>query len=309
LANDGLVRPLDKEGDQWEVAHDFVARLLQPIVRNWRKSAWDSARPWLAPAALSVWLLAAVVTIFAFPSFHDDSILRDLRSVGLVPGAPNDQGSATFLQNGQAIEDPPKFWRVASRIADLGYPVAGLDLSATGLTTLQGMPPLPALTDLNLSATGLTTLQGMPPLPALANLELSYATHLNSLQGMPPLPALTKLDLSATGLTTLQGMPPLPALTDLNLSAPGLTTLQGMPPLPALTKLDLSATGLTTLQGIPALPELKVIDLNHIKELKSEDFDQLKYSPKLEKIIVTRGQIDPSAVPEDRRRLLSLTRD
>jgi len=50
---------------------------------------------------------------------------------------------------------------------------------------------------------------------------------------------------------------------------------------------------------MPALPELKLID---ITELKLDGFDQLKSSPKLEKIIVTRGQIDLSAVPEELRR-------
>jgi len=211
LANDGLVRPLDKGGDRWEVAHDFVGRLLQPIVRNWRKSAWESARAWLAPAALSVWLVAAVATIFVFPSLHDDFILRDLRTVGLVPGAPNDQGSATFSQNGRPIEDQPKFWRVASRVGDLGYPVAGLLINNPDLTTLDGMPALPALTDLDLSRAGLTSLQGMPALPALTDLDLS-STGLTSLQGMPALPELKLIDiteLKLDGFDQLKSSPKL----------------------------------------------------------------------------------------------------
>jgi hypothetical protein len=76
LANDGLVRPLDKGGDRWGVAHDFVARLLQPIVRNWRKSAWASARPWLAPAALLVWTSGALPTVR--PTYSSSS----MRAIG-----------------------------------------------------------------------------------------------------------------------------------------------------------------------------------------------------------------------------------
>jgi len=356
LANDGLVRPLDKGGDQWEVAHDFVARLLQPIVRNWRKSAWQTARPWLAPAALSGWLVAAVATIVVFPSLYDDLILRDLRTVGLVPGAPNDQGSATFSQNGRPIEDQKKFWRVASRMADLGYVVAGLTINNRDLTTLDGMPALPALTTLSLSqpvflkelnpSIGLTSLQGMPALPALTKLDLS-GTILTSLQGMPALPALTSLDLSNAGLTSLQDMPALPALTQLSLSNASLTSLQGMPALPALTSLDLSHTGVTSLQGMPTLPALTELDLSntglrslqgmpslpaltklklmfargltslqgmpalpqvrgiYLTNLQLEGLDQLKSLPKLEEIIVvTREQIDLTAVPEEIRSLV-----
>jgi hypothetical protein len=344
VANDGLVRPLDKDGDQWEVAHDFVARLLQPIVRNWRKGVWESVRPWLAPATLSFWLVGAVATILVFPSLHDDFVLRDLRTAGLVPGPPNDQGSATFFQNGQRIESQQKFWRVVSRMSDLSYPVADLtiktgyllnlngmpalpaltrlDLSSSVLTSLEGMPVFPALTQLHLSSEYLTNLQGMPALPALAQL-LVEASKLTSLQGMPALPALTQLYLNCEKLTSLQGMPALPALTELYLTSEKLTNLQGMPALPALIRLVLNSTSLTSLQGMPALPALAYLDLRsgyltslqgmpalpelrliEIEHLDLVGFDQLKFSPKLEKIVVRTRRIGASAVPEEFGRLV-----
>jgi hypothetical protein len=322
VANDGLVRPLDKDGDQWEVAHDFVARLLQPIVRNWRKGVWESVRPWLAPATLSFWLVGAVATILVFPSLHDDFVLRDLRTAGLVPGPPNDEGSATFFQNGQRIESQQKFWRVVSRMSDLSYPVADLtiktgyllnlngmpalpaltrlDLSSSVLTSLEGMPVFPALTQLHLSSEYLTNLQGMPALPALTQLYLN-CEKLTSLQGMPALPALTELYLTSEKLTNLQGMPALPALIRLVLNSTSLTSLQGMPALPALAYLDLRSGYLTSLQGMPALPELRLIEIEHLDLV---GFDQLKFSPKLEKIVVRTRRIGASAVPEEFGRLV-----
>jgi hypothetical protein len=82
LANDGLVRRLGGTVERWEVAHDFVARLLQPSLRNWRKSAWQAMRPWLMPGSLAIWLVALVGMIFFYPWLHDEYIISQPRTVG-----------------------------------------------------------------------------------------------------------------------------------------------------------------------------------------------------------------------------------
>jgi hypothetical protein len=115
-----------------------------------------------------------------------------------------------------------KFRRVSTLMASLTYPVVGLRIRQNSdLTSLQGMPPLPALTAVDFSS-----------------------TPLQSLQGMPTFPALTVLNVSLSGLNTLRGMPTLPALKSLDLSGSlRLESRQGMPTLPALTKLDVSVSG------------------------------------------------------------------
>jgi hypothetical protein len=285
FANDGLVRRLHGTPEKWEVAHDFVVRLLQPLLRSWQKSIWDRSRPYLVPIPLLVWLLAMVGLTVFYPALHDEYILRELRTVGLVPGAPTEDG-ITFITNGTSIEDVAHFWEVGSLLQGLRSPVLGLNLSETNahtilqgmpalprlisldlnnssVTSLEGMPTLPALTDLNLHATGVTSLEGMPALPALIKLDLSETDSFTSLQGMPALPALMGLDLSGTQVTSLQGMPALPALIFLSLADTQVASLEGMPALPALTGLDLSGTQLTSLQGMPALPALTTLDLNN----------------------------------------------
>ncbi|MGZ0167742.1 MAG: nSTAND1 domain-containing NTPase, partial [Planctomycetales bacterium] len=52
----GLVRPLTHDADvqarTWEVAHDFLARLLVPILETPHRTLWQKTRPTLAPLAL-----------------------------------------------------------------------------------------------------------------------------------------------------------------------------------------------------------------------------------------------------------------
>jgi hypothetical protein len=282
LTNDGLVRYLQGTPEKWEVAHDFVARLLQPLLRSWRKSVWQHSRRFLIPVPLGVLLFATVALTVFYPTLYDEYILAKLRTVGLV-SAPSKEGGAVFLQNGAPISDIAEFWKTASRLDGLNQRVVGLeipntgvtslqgmpalpalaslDLSRTEITSLQGMPALPALASLNLSSAGITSLQGMPALPALDSLDLRYG-RITSLQGMPALPALALLDLSYGRITSLQGMPALPALASLDLRDNKITDFQGMPALPALASLDLSGTGITSLQGMPALPALASLDLS-----------------------------------------------
>jgi hypothetical protein len=301
LANDGLVRRLGGTPERWEVAHDFIARLLQPSLRNWRKSAWEAMRPWLLPASLAIWLAALGGAIFFYPGLHDEYIISRLRKVGLVSDA-SVNGGATFKQNGTPIFNQTRFWRIASLMTGLSYPVVGLSFQLTDLTSLQGMPALPALTSLNLSSSGLMNLQGMPALPALTSLDLS-SSSIESLQGMPALPALTSLDLSSSGrLISLQGMPALPALTSLNLTfTQELESLQGMPALPALTSLNLSDNSyLKSLGNLPNLPELRSI---YLVDTYVSDWEKLSSLPNLQGITVSRRQYDlvlPS-IPADLR--------
>jgi hypothetical protein len=291
LANDGLVRRLHGTPEKWEVAHDFVARLLQPLLRSWRRSAWERGRPYLAPIPLAVWLLAMFGLIVFYPALHDEYVLSKLRGVGLVPGPPADAG-LTFNQNGTPIKDVVHFWQVVSKLQDLSTPVVGLRVSGVvGLISLQGMPALPALMTLDFNSDrSLTNLQGVPALPALTTLDLTL-TELVSLQGMPALPTLRTLVLRATSIRGLQDMPTLPALTKLDLGYT-IVALQEMPALPALTTLDLSYNEpLTSLQGMPALPLLAELCL---EGSAITDLSVLPQLPALVKIRIKEGQIDPT---------------
>ena len=317
LASDGLVRQLPGRPERWEVAHDFVARLLQPMLRSWRRGAWEWSRPYLVPVPLGVLAVVVAGLVVFYPTLHDDYILRKLREVGLQPGPTAEEGTS-FGWNGSKIVDVARFWRAVALVGELNPPVVSLsiagakelttleglpalpslvslELAGTGITTLNGMPELKALTSLDLDRSELTTLQGMPQLVSLESLDLSN-TKILTLQGMPALPALDTLRLNGAWLKTLQGMPELKALTSLDLGSTGFATLQGMPKLSALTKLYLNRVGLKTLQGMLGLPQLTEIDLRRAYNVS--DLSILAGLPKLARVVLTEDQakmlhIDP----------------
>jgi hypothetical protein len=128
LVNAGLVRRLPGAPERWEVAHDFVARLWQPILRSWRSTISEQALRILPPLAVVVWLIAMASGALFYPSLHDEYLLTQIRSVGLVPGNPDMRG-ATFTHNGMYFSDDAKFWGALSLLKDLSYRTVGLQLA------------------------------------------------------------------------------------------------------------------------------------------------------------------------------------
>ena len=289
LADSGLVRTVDRDGTRWELAHDFVARLVQPIVQNWRQTVWEMARPWLAPSALIAWLAILGSSSYLFSTWHLNSARRQLDSAGLSLAAQPKEGGNAVLYNGQEVYEDP-FKKATVHLSEVYAPVTSLDFSnAKHLSSLEGMFIPPTVTSLNLRSSGIATLAGMEALRKLAKLDLSR-TSLSDLAGSPELPALTELSLSSTnlksvsrmqifpalrvldlsynwGLNSLAGMPVQPELAILNLTRTGLENLAGFPAFPKLTELRLGSSSLTSLAGMPVLPSLITLILADMPKL------------------------------------------
>jgi hypothetical protein len=291
LANCGLVRTVDQDGTRWELAHDFVARLVQPIVQNWRQTAWEMARPWVAPSALIAWLVILGSSSYLFSSWHLNFARRELDRAGLSLAAQPKEGGNAVQYNRQDV-DEDTFKKATAHLSKVYSPVTTLDFSkakhlsslegvsipttvtslnleSSGITTLVGMKPLSQLSKLNLSRTKLLDLSGMPILPALTDLSISNMNNLRSISQMPILQALKTLDLSWNWeLTTLTGMPVQPQLLTLDLGFNKLESLAGLPMLSKLTYLRLSnSEKLTSLAGMPVLPSLITLTMEDLSNL------------------------------------------
>jgi hypothetical protein len=310
LAEDGLVRAVDKAGRQWEVAHDFVARLVLPLLESARISRWDRMRPWLPLGAIVVWAAIIACGAIAYPDWHQARLRVRLAELGLV-SAPSPSTDGTAFQFNQMPVDehqleaafqlleqvrPP----VISILSGSGFPpslthippsprtLTHLDLSGSrGIISLQGLSDLPSLTELNISSMRmLTSLETMPnKLPMLKRLSIRTSFNLKSLEKMPALSTLQILDLDGTGLTSLKGMPVLENLRKLSLSsADGLRDFSGMPELPSLESLDLNyAWGFRTLAGMPTFQKLTQLDLGGTK---LQNLRGSPVFPRLERLIV-----------------------
>jgi hypothetical protein len=271
LADSGLVRAVNQDGTRWELAHDFVARLVQPIVQNWRQTAWDAARPWLAPSALVAWLAVLGGGTYLFSNWHQDFARKELDRVGLVLAAPTEDGGKAVRYNGQQI-DEKAFKKATEYLPKVYSPIAVLDFSdAKHLSSLEGVSIPPTVTSLSLRSSGIKTLAGMTPHNKLSKLNLSR-TELSDLSEMLALPALTELSLSnLRKFRSIAGMPILPALKTLDLSWNWrLTNLNGMPIQPELAKLDLTYTNnFESFAGFPPLPKLTDFQLSGSQRLTS----------------------------------------
>ena len=67
----GIVRPLDRDQQRWEIAHDFLVPLLDSIVARWRVSVWRRSRPWLPWIAAAALALAAAVVLNLRDPVHE----------------------------------------------------------------------------------------------------------------------------------------------------------------------------------------------------------------------------------------------
>jgi K+-transporting ATPase A subunit len=77
------VRRVDRDNDVWEISHDFVAKLFENVIGNWRQRLLRVILPILTPLLLIVWLL---IMVFAVPAWENRRLIE------LVSGA---QGNYT----------------------------------------------------------------------------------------------------------------------------------------------------------------------------------------------------------------------
>jgi hypothetical protein len=302
LADSGLVRAIDGEGERWETAHDFVARLIQPIIQNWSRSGWEKMRPWFASSALLFWIASISLAALMLPQLRDAYAVRELGRVGLVTSTSRYPDALAFVYNNTPFGEG-ELNRAFHYLAWLSTPVAELVLGSAKIDTLEGLPSLPALKSLNLSSDGIDDLQGMPELPALEELLL-FTKSLASFGGMPVLPALQHLTVAGpASLTSYADLPVLPALKKLDTDGkrfadlPNLPALEdlvitateivlgGVPPLARLQSLDLR--GATNFANMPLLPRLSTLRLNFPRGGAS--FQEMPYQPGLRNIQVTGG--------------------
>lgn len=262
LENNGVVR---LAGEFWEISHDFLARLGAAVARQMEKSFASRLRPLIGPVVVAAWLItvlgASWIWLERERGYEGEAWVSAGGRIKLIDGSSPRRYRVSFEDPGAVV---PAVLHYLARQSQR-QAVAELDLSGCiTLKSLEGMPELPKLFTLDLSRSGLTSLQGIAVLTELSELLLVECNRLTSLEGMPELPGLKRLDLTRCSLTTLDGMSRLRQLTELELrESRCLESLRGMPVLPQLIQLNLlRCHRLTSLEGMPdELPKLTTLDL------------------------------------------------
>ncbi|MBK9147491.1 MAG: hypothetical protein IPM12_06695 [Flavobacteriales bacterium] len=307
----GLMRCLNEQEPQigrrtWQIAHDFIASLIEKVVSGVYRTVWRVVRPWLAPATM---VLAGALIVSSIPS-AEERAKAELEAAGLTWNASTrtitvdreshmkkvgdttmvDSTIGTFITSARLVQLSPFFRTLEPTRVDLskcdsltnvdGLQGLGalqtLDLSSCWmLTNVDGIQGLGALQTLHLrfclSLSNVDSLQG---LGALQTLDLSECRTLSNVDGLQGLGALQTLDLSGcVRLTNVDGLQGLGALQTLNLrECRRLTNVDGLQGLGALQTLNLrECWRLTNVDGLQGLGALQTLDLGDCKSLTNVD--------------------------------------
>ena len=236
LESRGLVRPFHGIATGWEIAHDFLARLLGQMLGRVKQPLFTRARPYSAPLGLALWMATLGFGVQYGFGEHQAQLRSELTGAGWNVVAT---GSGQF----RAVDDN-------SDTCPKAYPARREHLVRSFLL-LSKMTQLDELSIGNCYA--LTSLKPLSDLKSLTSLVLTDAASVTDLKPLSDLKSLTSLHLYiATGVTSVEPLRDLKSLTDLTLSdATGVTSLEPLRGLKSLTGLNLAgATGVTSLEPL-----------------------------------------------------------
>ena len=163
LARLGLVRRLEIATTVWEIAHDFLARIIGQLIGRLKPKVYQRARPLIAPIVLLGWVALAVLALPYWTIAQKQASERALQQLHASLAQAGSGGLAVTFSN---IGDDnlalagPHLERVNP---------AELQLSSNFITSLEPLKGLTNLSSLSLfAADGITSLE---PLQGLTNLN------------------------------------------------------------------------------------------------------------------------------------------
>jgi hypothetical protein len=286
LEHRGLTRRLPAvagEPERWEVSHDFVARLLMPLlvpppkvltVLRW--AAW--------PTAMLLWLVTVFIlwprSIVSVPDRAAERLRREFGAK--VEKQPQRDG---YLVSIWGRDDLTDLDTVLSLLRDIG-PIDELRVTqCKNLQTAMGLHTLAGLRVLSLSdCPVLQNVDGFKGLTNLTNLDLRSCHALQKATGLKELKELGNLQTlylsDNDGLRNLEALADLKNLQTLYLeSGRTLENLDGLKGLTNLQQLDLrecialrnvgSLRNLKNLQSITLLNCIALRNFEALADLKN----------------------------------------
>jgi Leucine Rich repeats (2 copies) len=301
LESRGLVRPLHG-AKGWEIAHDFLARLLGQMLGRVKAPLITRMRPYVAPVGLGLWMavlgFGVQYGLVAYQTNLRDTLTRNGWEVTAVDGgrfrasftsdlnADSENGCAKTLieRDLPYLIEINGLVRVDYKSCDVLRDVSvfkglksltGLGIGRTGVNDLTPLQTRTELTSLDLDGTGVSNLAPLTALASLTTLKLS-STPVTNLTPLSALTSLTYLDLSyADRLSDLVPLSTLTSLTSLHLiGSDRVTNLGPLSALKSLKYLSFSfSSGVTDLAPLSALTSLTRLELLKVDGVK--DFTPL----------------------------------
>jgi len=224
----------------WQIAHDFLAVLIERVLEGMHRTFWRTVRPWLTPAAVAIALVAGL----SWPWVEKHRTISFLANEGFTWNEPN-----------RAIETGTYEGWKGTHLEDLQARFQRLKPCALNLSNCS------SLEDVN----------GLGGLASLRSLKISYCDALHDVGVLKDLTELRTLDICwCYDLTNVDAIENLTKLEKLALI--GCDVLQDVSFIRGLTtlrNLDLSSCArLQDVNGLGDLVELRSLVLFGCTELR-----------------------------------------
>lgn len=294
----GYARQLRRSDDichrLWEVSHDFVARLLGPILKTPWGTKWNAIRPYLFTIFLLSWLVALIFVpslASAWGRLQAETILRD-RYQFMLHKRPNGYTATQVTNEDENLKDAfvllAKLNPVTTLNLGTSIKLQSLDgiehltnltevylADCLNLKKLDGLGQLSELQSVNLRLCGsLTNVRAFSGSVGPQSLELSFCSNLETLDGLQDSHHLQSIFCdNCINLTNIDSLRDLSSLQTLNLDAcPKLTPSDILRNVPDVQYLSLAGwKQLTNLASLQKLSNLEMLNLAGCVELTSLD--------------------------------------
>jgi hypothetical protein len=278
LANEGVLRELDRNNGKWEIAHDFIAALYYQILAGWRTSVWRRARPWVIGGGMGLWLLAVLMVPPLLRDWQEARDQQALTDLGFTssPCYQRDQGGGSSTIPGCLV------WLATDKVKPSVLAAAmplfkkfkkiGLDLTNTKIDNIDVLSGLTNLKILNLERTDVRNIDALRSLTSLQSLSLD-GTKIENIEALKSLTSLQTLSLNRTRVDNIDALKGLTGLQSLGLS---LTKVENIDVLKGLIGLQDLGLGYTKVKNIDALRGLVGLQDLFLSGVKVENIDAIR---------------------------------
>jgi internalin A len=313
LANEGVVRELDRGKGIWEIAHDFIAGLYHQILSGWRASVWRRARPWVIGVGFGLWLIGLLVAWSPLREYPHERALADLGfSWGacdktLASGSAINPWTSCVALTAKPALDDSKFAEALPHLRALHRPLAlnlpDAQIRSENLGALNGLD----VVQLDLTGAGIRSLDILKEMRSLKVLVLHRCPDLENIDAAQGLTSLESLNLWQTRVRDLRALEGLTALRELDLR---YTQVSNLDPLKGLVNLETLKAGhnrrVQNINPLGELTNLKFLDLN---ETQVGNLDALRKLHRLRELYLGQTPVTDIDIVRGMPSLITLTLD
>jgi len=312
LLRHGLVRRIAVEHEIWAISHDFVVRLLHPVLDSPGQPALHGLRVTISTKfSLAIILLAVFMSsVYGIYRSH----LQEMRKRSEVALRNIDGIEYRRIGGGSAVSfsgDIDSLRDLADEIRELRLirlelidvrgvfdlrllePFDQLEVfslradpaSEVPLVNFDSLEKLDALQDLSLIGVTIDDLSSIESLRSLRDLDLSNSQGIRQLPALSESTILETLGLDGTGIEDLSPLSTVLSLQSLHIARTRVKDLSPLAGLISLRVLGVANTEISSVESLEGLRKLECLDLTGTRvamdEMKSleEKLPRLKICP------------------------------